>query len=169
MMNWVLQTAVQVEKMWKNVMLPAWDVWHNITMWCSPPAWDVWHNITMWCSPPAWDVWHNKTPYTSTGTCTACLVRLERMSLYIYYYVASWRVQCTVHKCVKIVSQDVTPMHFGRPVTTVGKHATSTLGGKLIQVLLVTQWYLPNELQGASLLRTVSKIFLLQEPHMVPT
>jgi predicted component of type VI protein secretion system len=50
-------------------------------------------------------------------------------------------------------------MQFGRQVTTVGKYATSTFGGKLIQVLLVMQWYLPNELQDASPLRKVSKIF----------
>jgi hypothetical protein len=50
-------------------------------------------------------------------------------------------------------------MQFGRQVTTVEKHANSILGGKLIQVLLVTQWYLPNELQDASPLRKLCKIF----------
>jgi hypothetical protein len=57
------------------------------------------------------------------------------------------------------MSQDVTPMQFGRQMTTLGKHAISTLGGKLIQVLLVTLGYPPNELHIASPLRTVSKIF----------
>jgi hypothetical protein len=59
-------------------------------------------------------------------------------------------------------------MQFGRWVTTVEKHATSTLGGTLIQVLLATQLCLPNELRCAS--HSLTYLMNYGVPHtVVPT